>query len=528
MLTRRSLLVASTATPFFSYAALAETPKDIIVIGKQIDDIISLDPQEAFEFTGGEVCGNCYQRLVVPDPANPSKIKGELAERWEVAPDGLSYTFHLKRDAKFASGKPVTAADAAFSLQRAVKLNKAPAFIVNQFGFTKDNVDGKIVAVDPYTLVLTIAEKQAPTFLFYCLSATVGSVVEKAVVMANAQGDDLGNGWLKTNSAGSGPFMLRSWKASESVILDPNPNARVPVKPKRVILRHIADPAAQLLQLQKGDIDIARDLQADQIKSVQGNPAFKITSAARSYIMYIALNQKHPELAKPQVRQAVKWAIDYAAIQKNITPTSWEVHQTFLPKGFPAAIDENPFHKDPAKAKALLAEAGLPNGFEITLDHASSQPQADIAQALQADLAAVGIKVALLSGESRQVVTKTRARQHQMALVSWGSDYFDPHSNAETFNINTDNSDNARNRTLAWRSAWQDKDLSDRAAANVKETDGEKRVIEYEKMQRDHQARSPFVLLLQSTEMAVMRKVVDGFEVAPMSARTIYEKISKT
>jgi peptide/nickel transport system substrate-binding protein len=528
MLTRRTLLGAAAATPFLSYDALADTPKDVMVLGMQIDDLISLDPGEAFEFTGAEINGNVYQRLVMPDPTNPGTIKGELAEKWEVSADGLTYSFTLKPGVKFPSGKAMTAEDAAFSLQRAVKLNKAPAFIINQFGFTKDNVDERIRATGPNTLVLTVAEKVAPTFLLYCLSANVGNVVEKAVVMSHAQGDDLGNAWLKTNSAGTGPWMVRSWKASESVILDPNPNAATAPKIKRVILRHVPDPSAQLLLLQKGDIDIARNLLSDQIKTVRDNPAYALSSAPRSYLLYLAMNQKDPQLSKPQVRQAVKWALDYAAIQKNITPTSYEVHQSFLPEGLPGALKENPFKQDVAQAKALLAEAGLPNGFEITLDHASIQPTSDIAQAIQANLAAIGIKVTLLSGESRQVITKTRARQHQLALLSWGTDYFDPNSNAETFNVNTDNSDNARNRTLAWRSSWQDKELSDLAIANVKETDGEKRLEIYEKMQRMHQQRSPFAIMLQSIEIAVMRKDVSGFAIAPMYDRTTYTKAVKT
>ena len=86
MITRRALMFTATATPFFSLAGTgwADTPKDTLVIGKAIDDIISLDPAEAFEFSGGEVNGNCYERLVVPNPEMPSEITGELAESWEI------------------------------------------------------------------------------------------------------------------------------------------------------------------------------------------------------------------------------------------------------------------------------------------------------------------------------------------------------------------------------------------------------------------------------------------------------------
>ena len=113
-------------------------------------------------------------------------------------------------------------------------------------------------------------------------------------------------------------------------------------------------------------------------------------------------------------------------------------------------------------------------------------------------------------------------------MVPWGSDYMDPHSNAQTFCMNPDNSDNADDRTLAWRSFWQDKDLTERAAANVKEQDADKRVREYERMQRDHQERSPFAILLQQVEVAAMRKGVSGLEIGPLSDNIRYARIQKT
>ncbi len=528
MLSRRALMFTATATPFFSLAGegWADTPKDMIVIGKAIDDIISLDPAEAFEFSGGEVTGNCYERLVVPNPANPDEIKGELAESWTIAPDGLSITFVLRAGRKFASGNPVTAEDAVFSLVRTIKLNKSPAFILNQFGATKDNVETMIVATGPLSLKFAIAEKFAPTFVLYCLSANCGSVVEKALVLKNEVNGDLGNGWMKTNSAGTGPFSVRSWKASESVVLDANPHSPLKTKPKRVFYKHIIDPSAQQLQLQQGDIDIARDLLPDQLKAAQGNSAFKLSSSPRSYIMYLCMNQNVPVLAKPGVRQAIKWAIDYNGIQKNIVPTTYAVQQSFVPAGVMGAIADQPFSKDSAKAKAMMAAEGV-SGFEITIDHYNGQPGSDIAQAIQANLAEIGIKATLMAAEQRQVITRYRARQHQMAILSWGIDYMDPHSNAETFCVNVDNTDTARSKTLSWRNSWQDADLTQRALAAVKEPDSAVRATMYAAMQRDHHQRSPFALLLQSTEWAVMRKNLDGFKLAPLSARTMFDQAVK-
>ena len=531
MLNRRTLLGSAGAVPLIwtqtFHAAFADTPKDTVVMANQIDDIISLDPQESFEFSGNEVCGNVYEKLVSPDTKDPTIIKPELADSWSTTPDGLTTTFKLKPGRKFASGNPVTAEDVVFTLTRAVAMNKAPAFIISQFGFTKDNAATTITAPDPLTVVLKIATAQSPSFLLYCLSASVGGIVDKKVVMAKAAGDDWGNAWLKQNSAGSGAWSLRSWRASESVALDANPNHPAPPSVKRLLILHRPDPSAQLLLLQKGDIDIARTLSPEAIKSLTNNPAYTKVVASKASLNYLAMNQKHPMLAKPEVRQAIKWAIDYKAIATNITPEVYEVHQAFLPKGFPAALTDAPFQKDVAKARALMAQAGVPDGFEVTLDHQSNAPFADMAQALQADLGAIGIKVKLIAAEFRQVITKTRARQHELAMLRWGSDYMDPHSNAETFCMNPDNSDTATNRTVAWRSSWQDKDLTDRAIANVKELDATKRVKEYERMQLDHQERSPFAILLQQVEVAMMRSGVSGFEIGPLSDRSVYARIQK-
>ncbi len=529
MLTRRALIGTTSAAAAISMdgvrAAQAATPRDVAVMAKQIDDIVSLDPHESFEPSGNEILGNCYQVLVTPDRTNPAVLRGDLAASWQVAEDGLTYTFHLRPDARFATGAPVTAEDAAFSLQRAIILDKAPASILGQFGFTRDNAAERMRAEGDRMLVLRLAERKAPSLLLYCLSATVGSIVEKKAVLAHEQDNDLGNAWLKSSSAGSGAWMVRSWRPGESVALDASPGAEGAIR--RLLIRHVPDPAAQLLLLRGGDADIARNLTADQLQSLGSTEGYTISSEGRGMLMYVAMNQQHPQLARPGVRQAIKWALDYEAIHRSIVPTTYSVRQTFLPQGFPAALDEVPFHKDTSRAKALLAEAGLAGGFEVTMDHQSASPHSDIAQAVQADLGQVGIRVGLLAAESRQVITKTRARQHQLALLTWGSDYFDPEANAGTFCANADNGPASRNRTLAWRSAWQDQRLTEQAASAVVESDAEQRLALYRQMQREHMERSPFATMLQQTDTAVLRPGVSGFEVAPAGRPVRYASIRK-
>jgi len=530
MLTRRTLLASSAATlaaPAVITAAQAATPKGVAVMAKQIDDIVSFDPAESYEFTNGEVDANCYRRLIRPNLDDATKIEGDLAEKWEISKDGLTFTFHMRRDVVFDSGKPVTAHDAAFSLQRVVKLNKTPGFIVTQFGFTPDNVDKLVQALDDTTLEMKLPEAQATSFVLYCLSANVGSVVDMATVMANQTNGDFGNGWLKTRTAGAGPYKLTEWAASDHVTIDANPHAAQKGLMRRVVLRHVADPPEQLLLLQKGDVDIARDLGADQLKTIGGDKGFTISASPQGTSMYIAMNQAMPELAKPEVHQAIKWAIDYDAIAKNITPNTWSVCQTFLPSALPGAVKDQPFHRDVAKAKALLAQAGLPNGFAVSMDYISHAPSADIGQAIQAYLAEVGIKVTLLPGEQKQVITKTRARQHQLAMLVWGTDYFDPNSNAQAWCENPDDSDTSKLKILAWRSHFVDKQLNDEGLAAVRELDPAKRIALYHTMQTQFMDRAPFAMLLQQNAVAVLGKGVSGFKVGPMPDYTHYWQIKK-
>ena len=532
MLTRRNLLAATTAglaAPAIIRPAAAATPKNIVVMAKAIDDIIgAFDPGEGYETTNSEVCGNIYRRIVLPDPHDANKIVGDTADKWEVSKDGLVITFHIRPGMLFDSGKPVTAEDAAFSLQRVVKIGKTPQFILNQFGYTKDNVDKLIVAKSDSVLEMTLPSVQATTFVLYCLSANCASVVEKARALANEVNGDLGNAWLRTHSAGAGNYRLVEWQASDHIILEANPHA--PVKPHipRIVMRHVVEPAAQLLLVQKGDVDIARDLGADQLKTIGESPDFSFAKTEQLNAMYMALNMSLPQFQKVEVLQAIKCAIDYDAIAKNITPQVWDVWEAFLPKGSPAAISDRPYKKDTAKAKALLAKAGYPNGFEVTLDHFAKSPYAEVAQAMQANLAEAGIKVQLQAGEQKQVISKHRARQFQMLINTWAPDYVDPNSNAQAFCSNADDFDKTTLKIPAWRGHFVNKELTEDVVIAAKELDAKKRSDLYAKMQRELLAIAPFVYILQQAEIATMRKGVTGLTIGLLPDYTRYTQIVKT
>jgi peptide/nickel transport system substrate-binding protein len=377
--------------------ARAETQKDTVVMAKPIDDMISLDPAEAFEFSGSELVANLYDRLIGYDVKDVEKLFGELAESWSVGPDGKTYTFKIRPNVKFHSGNPVTAEDAAFSFRRVVQLNKTPAFILTQFGFTPENAAQRIRATDPRTLVVETDKAVAPSFFYYALTAVVASVVDSKLAMEHGKGDDQGNEWLKTNDAGSGAFKLRSWRANESYTLDSNAGwYRGAPKIRRLVARHVVEPATQRLLLEKGDVDYARSLTKDQLDSIRRNKDLAIDQGNKGSILYVGLNQRNPILAKPEVREALKWLVDYDAIEKNILAGRFVKHETFLPRGFLGAIQDAPYKLDVKKAKALLAKAGYPDGFSTTLFTRSEDTEDQKAAVLiQESLGKIGVKVTI-------------------------------------------------------------------------------------------------------------------------------------
>jgi peptide/nickel transport system substrate-binding protein len=530
MLTRRSLMAAgaaAAAAPLASGSARAATPKDVIVMATVIDDAVSFDPAHGYEFSTIEVDANIYQKLVSPELTELTKIGPDLATHWDVSSDGKVFTFHLGQTARFSSGNYVTAADAEFSMHRAITLNLTPGFILTQFGFTKDNVAQLIKATDPHTLRFELPKPAATSFVLYCLGANIGGVVEKAVALAHQEKDDLGNKWLTSHSAGSGPYQLASWAADDHLILDANPHANPRPVTKRIFLRHVKESSEQQLLVTRGDVDIARNLTSDQLKQIATNKGLYDITSPTTNQLYLAANEAYAPFAKAEVREALKWAIDYEGIAKNITPNTWIVNQAFEPSMILGAVTTNPYHKDPAKAKALLAKAGYPQGFTATLDHFAEHPYSDIATALQADLGAVGITITLQPGTQKQILTKMRARQHQLIMNSWFPDYFDPNSNAQAFCADPDDSDNSPMKIIAWRNHFHDPELTAEVSQAAAELDTAKRVALYHTMQQQAWDASPIVFMLQQNAVAVARKNVSGFHLGPQSDFVRYDKTKK-
>ncbi|MCC7186991.1 MAG: ABC transporter substrate-binding protein, partial [Acidobacteria bacterium] len=359
----KALVAVALGAVMTASGALAETPKNTLVIADAIDDIITLDPAEVSEVGGVLASQQIYQPLVSFDPADPTQISGVLAESWSVSDDGKVFTFKMNPAAKFASGNPVTAHDAEYSLRRVIQIDSRISFILNQFGISKDNVEEKIKALDDSTLQLEVDQRYAQSFVLYVLSSYTGGIVDSAIVKQHegtlADGsNDYGNAWLKAdNSAGSGPYVLTKWDPKVSILLTRNPNywATAPGV-ERVFLQHMPESATQRLALEKGDIDIANKLGPDDIGAVSGNADIQILEGNSSTISYFGLNMRNPALSNPKVVEAIKYLVDYQGMADSIGRGTIKVHQTLVPDGFlGGGIDYNPYSLNIEKAKQLIA-----------------------------------------------------------------------------------------------------------------------------------------------------------------------------
>jgi peptide/nickel transport system substrate-binding protein len=508
----RAAAIAALMVGTAPMALMAETPADTLVLADAIDDIVSIDPHEAFEFGGLDLNNNVYDSLVELDPTKPGELVPGLAESWSVSEDGLTHTFKIKSGITFASGNPLTAEDAALSLRRVIKLNKTPSFIIAQFGFTPENVDS-MITFDGDNVMVTTDKVYAPSFFYNCLTAGVAAIVDIKTVMANEVNGDMGNEWLKSNSAGTGAYVLKSFKPNEGYVLEARPGHwRGDAKIKNVFMQHIPEGATERLLLEKGDIDIARALTPTDVEGLAGNPDVTITNDDGGQIYYLAMNQKVEALANPMVLDAMRWAVDYQGMTDSILKGQWAVHQAFLPKGFLGAIEETPYSLDIEKAKALMAESGVPLPLKVSLTVRNNQERMDIAQSIQNTFAQIGIELTLDVGDGATVLDKYRARQHEITLQTWGPDYPDPHTNASTFAQNPDNSDEAKaTGYLAWRTAWDPGELGAMTEAAVAEMDSAKRAEMYKEIQIKHRDDSAFVLMFGQLQQTGLRSNVQGF-----------------
>ena len=334
---------------------------------------------------------------------------------------------------------------------------------------------------------------------------------------------------MASNSAGSGQFRLVAWQPDESVELQANRHFRHgPPGVRRVTLRHVPEASEQRRLLERGDVDLARDLTPDLVAALAGNEQTAVDSHPRGTLIYLAANAGHPILGNPLVVQALRHAVDYHGMADSFLAGQFVVHQAFWPLGLWASYSATPYRLDLARAEELLAEAGHGQGFAVRLETLTSPPFPAIARAVADALARVGIEAQVEAVAGSTLWPRYRARRHQLILAPWSPDYVDPHSNADAFARNPDNRAEANlTGVLAWRNAWADDEVNAAVVRARSERDPAWRAELYRDLQRRLQVEGPYVIMFQQTEQIARRRTIAGLVTGPAFDQTWYRTVTK-
>ena len=336
-----------------------------------------------------------------------------------VSDDGKQVTFKICPDIKFHSGNPLTAQGCRVLAATRRQAQSVARLILTQFGFTPENVAETIKATDDHTVVLDA--RQALCAHFPALLPDRGRrlVVDRNLALEHEKDGDMGHEWLKTNSAGSGPFKLRAWKPNESVALDGNPDycaARPSSPASSPPYPRAGDPApaAREGRHRHRPQAVARGPGGGGVE-----PGHRDHQATQGHLRYLGLNQKNPNLAKPEVREAMKYLVDYDGIGMSSSRAARRT--TSVPaRGLPRCDRHTPYKLDVAKAKELLAAAGLPDGFKVTMDTATTRQARTSPRRSRRLWPKAGIDIEIIPADNKQTLTKYRARQHDIYIGGVG------------------------------------------------------------------------------------------------------------
>lgn len=506
---------AATAAPTKAAATTAPSggAAGTLVVVDDISDMISVDPAVSYEFNGDLVVHQAYETLVKFEGADLSNLKPGLATKWDVKDAGSTWdlTFTLRSDAKFASGNPVTSADVVYSFQRVLSLNKSPAFLFSDIAQLKPD---SFKAPDPQTVVISLPKTVGPQEFLAILTFSVGSVVDSTVVKTHVTGNDFGSAWLLDKSAGSGPYVIDHWTKETEVSLKANPNFATKPATSAVLIKHVPDPNNQLASLLKGDADIARNLSPEQINSLKGKPDVTTATGDNLQLVYVGMNVAVKPLDNPDVREALRTAVDYDGILNALLSGNGRKMQAIIPAGLAGANTDTPFQQNITAAKALLAKAGQDKGFTLELLVPTGQAPggaayADIAAKLQSDWSKVGVTINIKQTTQAELLGSYRAQKGQLVLILWGPDFPDPDANGGPF------TDYAA-KSIAYRNSWDDKSIAAKARDAALVADPAKRAAAYKDVTDYVLHNGPYVILYQPREQFGLRTTVKNFVWSPI------------
>ncbi|GAA4665422.1 ABC transporter substrate-binding protein [Bartonella pachyuromydis] len=486
--------------PIFSASS-----KDTLVMAWNIDSISSFDPAQVVEVVASELLTNICSALVEYDKHDPKRIRPSMAKSWDVLDGGKRIVFHLRDDLKFDDGRVAKAQDLAWSMRRIIKLGLGYAQFLMDYGFNKDNVETHIQALDDKTLQLKLDKPYPIQLILTAIGQSYASaLLDRKTVEAESINGDMGNKYLATHSACVGPYKLVRWSPGEKVVLEAKKYfwGDAP-KIKQIIVQHVADSASQRLLLEKGDVDIARDLSSEDVLDIEKERGdVKISRVLRPQIIYLSLNNKNAIFANEKVRLALRYLVDYKGLGRSVLKGVGIPRASYMALGIPGALDEKeglPFKLNLKKAKQLISEAGYPNGFKANLLVGSLSYMSSVAQSIQANAREIGVELTIEKMAQNQLLSRVRGGNYDSAIMGWGSADPDGHPASLNHVFNPDPTFTKKhNMYLAWRAGYYDENINKMVMDALFEQDQNKRIAQYRSLQHYVFEHGPMVYLFQT------------------------------
>ncbi|MEI4472338.1 ABC transporter substrate-binding protein [Frigidibacter sp. MR17.24] len=409
----------------------AATPGGNMVVTYK-DDVATLDPAIGYDWQNWSMIKSIFDGLMDYVPGT-TELRPGLAESYDLSGDGLVFTFHLRKGVTFHNGREMTADDVKYSLDRVTNpetQSPGAGFFASIAGYDAvasgeaTGLSG-VKVVDPATVEITLSRQDA-TFL-HVMALNFASVVPKEAV--EEFGADFGK-----HPVGTGAFSLASWTIGQSLVLEKNPGYWRDGVPylDQITFEVGQEPVVALLRLQNGEVDVPGDgIPPAKFQEVMADPDQKarVVEGGQLHTGYITLNVTQPPFDKPEVRKAVNMAINKDRITQIINGRAVPATQP-LPPSMPGYTEGYAgYAYDPAKAKEMLAGAGFADGFDTELFVMNTDPNPRIAQAIQADLKAVGITASIQALAQANVIEAGGAGTAPMIWsggMAWIADFPDP------------------------------------------------------------------------------------------------------
>ncbi|WP_213164593.1 ABC transporter substrate-binding protein [Kaustia mangrovi] len=487
--------------------ATAQTPPGVLIVG-QIAEPKSLDPQAVTAVNDFRILMNIYDGLVRYKDGT-LEVEPALAKSWTISEDGTVYTFKLREGVTFHDGSPFNAEAVVFDFQRMLDENHpyhdtGPFPLAFFFSAVKE-----VKALDDMTVEFTLNEPYAP-FLSN-LAYPTGLIASPAAIKEH--GKDFGR-----NPSGTGPFRFVEWDSNTKVVVERNEDYWDGAPSlQAVVFRPITDANTRVAEMLSGGIDLMVEVPPDSLAQF-GDAAYKIYEQAGPHLWFLILNAKEGPFADKRARQAVNYAIDKKALVDNILQGTAVVAAGPTPPAFAWAYNESlqPYPHDPEKARALLKEAGVAEGTEVTFyvteGGSGMLDPVPMGAAIQADLAEVGLDAKIETYEWNTFLGKVNPGlegKADMAEMAWMTN--DPDT-LPYLALRTDAMPDKGGFNSGYYSNPEVDALLEKARRS---TDQDERARLYKEMQEIVREDAPWAFIANWKQNAVSKAGIEGFGLQP-------------